>query len=250
MGRFKSGFFMDWDIWKDKYSEIVYRLDLDPEMDRKAAELMGDIVGEVDISPLKSMVNGSECIVFGAGPSLETDLGKLSESGWLEKVLISTDGATSAVVEYKDPDIIVTDLDGEVDDEIEAWRRGSWMVVHAHGDNIDLVKRYVPQLDERVLGTIQVEKPAFLYNFGGFTDGDRAAFMAHELGAEKIYLAGMDLGREIGQHTGETERGQKIRKLEICGELLTWLAERFESNLINVTSEGKNIPRVPNSKIK
>lgn len=241
---------MDWKIWRDKYSEIVYRLDLDPEMDKKAAELLAGIVGEVEISPVKSLVNDSECIVFGAGPSLELDLEKMNKAGWLEKVLISADGATSAVMEYENPDIIVTDLDGNVEDEIAAWGRGAWMVVHAHGDNIDLVKRYVPELDERVLGTIQVEKPGSLYNFGGFTDGDRAAYMAHELEAEKIYLAGMDLGREIGKHTGETEREQKIRKLEICGELLTWLAERFESNLFNVTSEGRDIPRVPSVEIQ
>jgi hypothetical protein len=32
-----------------------------------------------------------------------------------------------------------------------------------------------------------------VYNFGGFTDGDRAVFAADELGAERITLVGFDL---------------------------------------------------------
>jgi len=35
-----------------------------------------------------------------------------------------------------------------------------------------------------------------VYNFGGFSDGDRAAFAADELGASSITLAGFDLDDE------------------------------------------------------
>ena len=35
-----------------------------------------------------------------------------------------------------------------------------------------------------------------MHNFGGFTDGDRAVFAAHELGAAKVALAGFDLDDE------------------------------------------------------
>lgn len=167
----------------------------------------------------------------------------------MEKVLIAADGATSAVRKYRTPDVIVTDLDGDVEDQLDAWRKGAWMVVHGHGDNIPKLKQVVPKLTERVLGTIQVDKPAQLTNFGGFTDGDRAAFMAHHLGASKIYLAGMDLGEEVGKYSRTPKNERKLMKLDICKDLLSWLAEEFGANIINLTSEGEEIPHVPHVEI-
>ncbi len=240
---------MEWEVWKRKYESIVERLELDPEMDKKAAQVLARIVGKRDLSGLRNILEGKECIVFGAGPSLVEDLERLSCASWLNKVLLTADGATSAVMEHKNPDVIVTDLDGNVDDQIDAWKKGAWVVVHAHGDNIEMIKEIVPLFDERIIGTIQVDKTAQLHNFGGFTDGDRAAFMAYELGAVKIYLAGMDLGKEIGEFTGQTERKQKIEKLEICEELLIWLAEEFGADLANITSGGKEIPNVPSIEV-
>jgi hypothetical protein len=195
------------------------------------------------------LIKGKECIVLGAGPSLDDDLEKLEQAGFLNKTLIAADGATSAVLEYRNPEIIATDLDGVVNDQLEAWQRGSWMVVHAHGDNIAQVRKIAPKLKERVVGTTQVEPFGRLYNFGGFTDGDRAAFMAHELEAKKIYLAGMDLGSKIGEHSGDKDVKRKITKLKICGELLAWLAGELGAKLINLTSHGEPIPNVPNGNV-
>jgi uncharacterized Rossmann fold enzyme len=184
-------------------------------------------------------------VVLGAGPSLDEDLRKLERSGWLDKPLISADGATSALLRYRPPDIIVTDLDGNIDDQLDAWSNGSWLVLHAHGDNLDQIRKIGPLVDERVIGTTQVEPFGKLFNFGGFTDGDRAAFMAHELGASRIYLVGMDLGAEIGRHSGDKDIGRKLVKLAICKELLAWLAGELGARLINLTAKGEDIPNVP-----
>jgi uncharacterized Rossmann fold enzyme len=123
------------------------------------------------------------------------------------------------------------------------------MVVHAHGDNITQVRRILPKLSERVIGTTQVEPFGKLYNFGGFTDGDRAAFIAHELGASKIWLAGMDLGTKIGKRSGDKDVKQKLIKLAICGELLAWLAGELNANIVNLTG-GEPIPNIPESELK
>lgn len=240
---------MDWETWRPKYEDIVERLNLDSQRDRHSAEIFRNILKKTDFPELKRKVSGKECVVLGAGPSLEEDLERMSQSGWLDKVLVSADGATSAVMEYELPTAVVTDLDGKVEDQIEAWRRGAWMVVHAHGDNIGMIKEIVPKLCERVVGTVQVDEVNQLHNFGGFTDGDRAAFMLHELGASKIYLAGMDLGKKIGRYSGKTEREKKLIKLEICGELLSWLAEELGADLINVTAKGRKIPGIPEENI-
>ena len=70
---------------------------------------------------------------------------------------------------------------------------GSFLVVHAHGNNSDKIMEYVSRL-KRVLGTTQSTPVGNIYNFGGFTDGDRALFFAVEWGAKIIILAGMDFG--------------------------------------------------------
>lgn len=217
---------------------------MDMGTDEAAAKILNDLLPKPELKKLVGLIKGKECIVFGAGPSLDDDLQKLERAGFLSKTLIAADGATSAVLKYRNPEIIVTDLDGDVGDQLKAWRQGSWLVVHGHGDNITQVKKTAPALNERVIGTTQIKPFGKLFNFGGFTDGDRAAFMAHEIGASKIWLAGMDLGTEIGRHSGDKNRGHKLIKLEICGELLSWLAGELGANVINLTSKGEEIPNV------
>ena len=236
---------MRWSVWRPWYIRIVERLGLDPEADVNAAKFLDDVLPEPNITELTKLVRSKDCVVLGAGPSLDEDLEKLERRGWMNKPLISADGATSALVKYRPPDIVVTDLDGNVHDQLNAWNRESWLVLHAHGDNLDQIQRVAPRIDKRVLGTTQVEPSGKLFNFGGFTDGDRAAFMAHELGASRVYLAGMDLGSEIGRHSGDKDIRRKLVKLSICKELLAWLAGELGAKLINLTDKGEDIPNVP-----
>ena len=238
---------MRWEIWRPCYDRIVRELSLNRKADQDAAEILDKSLPEPELAGLNNIVRGHECIVFGAGPSLDIDLERLERAGFLDKTIIAADGATSAVLKYRNPEIIVTDLDGNVDDQLDAWRHGSWAAVHAHGDNIGQIRKIVPKLKERVIGTTQVEPSGKLYNFGGFTDGDRAAFMAHELGASKIYLAGMDLGTKIGKHSGDKDLSRKLIKLKICKELLAWLAGELKANIVNLTSHGESIPKVPSA---
>ena len=236
---------MRWEIWRPWYDDITRRLGLNRRADRQAAERLNALLPQPNIEGLKKVVRGHDCIVFGAGPSLDADLARLERASFLNGVLIAADGATSAVIQYRNPDIVVTDLDGEVEPQLAAWHRGAWLVVHGHGDNVAQVRKIIPIFKERVIGTTQVEPFGKLFNFGGFTDGDRAAFMAHELRASKIYLAGMDLGTKIGRHSGDKDIKRKLIKLKICKDLLTWLAGEFNANLINLTSGGEPIPKIP-----
>jgi len=238
---------MRWELWRPWYDRIVRELGLNRKADQDATEILDKLLPEPELAGLKNLVRGRECIVFGAGSSLEIDLERLERAGFLGKTMITADGATSAVLKFRNPEIIITDLDGNVDDQLDAWHLGSWIVVHAHGDNIAQVRKIVPKLKERVIGSTQVEPYGKLFNFGGFTDGDRAAFMAHELGASKIYLAGMNLGTKIGKHSGDKDLSRKLTKLKICKELLAWLAGEFRANIVNLTSHGESIPNVPST---
>lgn len=240
---------MKWEGWRPWHERIVKKLDLDPTRDESAARVLNDLLPNEGDGQLRKIIEDREVIVFGAGPSLEGDILRLKQAGWLDKVLISADGATTPILEHRPPDIIVTDLDGNVEDQVEAWRQGSWLVIHAHGDNIDSVRRVLPELDERVAGTTQTKAFDKLFNFGGFTDGDRAAFMAHEFGSSTIFLAGMNLGGKIGRYSGRVDKKRKMIKLDICKQLLGWLGRELGADLVNLTKGGDDIPNVPRLRI-
>jgi len=221
---------MKWETWKPHYKQICKKLGINPEADLEAARILNGLLPEPKIEELTSIIKGKECAVFGAGPSLDETLPSVKDL--LEKkIWITADGATSTVMKYRRPDVIVTDLDGKVEDELRAWSLGAWLVVHAHGDNIDQLKSVVPKIKQRIIGTTQNRPFGRLFNFGGFTDGDRCAFLAHALGARTIYLVGMDFG-EIGNHSSKNSIRKKT-KLEICRQLLEWLQKRG-ANLVFV----------------
>ena len=75
--------------------------------------------------------------------------------------------------------------------EIFACSRGSIVLIHAHGDNRDKLEKYVPRF-RRFIATTQARPFDRVYNFGGFSDGDRCVFVAKEFEAERIRLAGFD----------------------------------------------------------
>ena len=45
------------------------------------------------------------------------------------------------------------------------------------------------------------EKFANLQNYGGFTDGDRAVFIADHFKAKKIFLIGFDFNDDVGRYS-------------------------------------------------
>ena len=70
----------------------------------------------------------------------------------------------------------------------------------AHGNNEELIDNWTTKFD-KILGTTQSVPIGHLYNFGGFTDGDRAMFFAIALGCEEMVLAGMDFGTTVTKYS-------------------------------------------------
>ena len=91
------------------------------------------------------------------------------------------------------PDAVFTDLDGADDRLLELNESGTIVVIHAHGDNMPLLRSWVPRFKGPVVATTQSTPLNNVYNFGGFSDGDRAVFAADELGAAHITIIGFDL---------------------------------------------------------
>ena len=181
---------MDFTLWEPIYKEILQDFGFSREEDEQAALLLSHLLERMHspgLDTLKRKMFGKDVLVCGNGPNLAEDLDRLD---LVRYVLIAADGAAAVVMDAgRVPDVIVTDLDGDVDREIEASKQGSLVVVHAHGDNKDKLIRYVPRL-QKIIGSTQAAPLQNVFNLGGFTDGARAVYVAHECGAGTIELAG------------------------------------------------------------
>jgi hypothetical protein len=203
---------MQFATWEPIYRSILQDFGFSPDRDEDAAMLLKELLR--DREPLlcvaEAIIGGQEVVVCGNAPILDKELVGLQER---DAVFLAADGATSVLLRQGIvPDMVVTDLDGPFSAILKANQMGSIVVVHAHGDNLDALNRYVPLL-ERIIGTVQCRPMPGLYNFGGFTDGDRCVFLAKELGAASITLVGFD-------YEDESVTPRKKRKLEWAKRLI------------------------------
>ena len=184
---------MDFDHWEPIYLQILDDFGFSREGDEHAAIILSEMLtgaNSVGTEVLIELIQGKDVLVCGNAPVLPDDLKLIDPNDY---VIIAADGATAVLVDRGIiPDIIVTDLDGDVEKEIIANQEGSIAVVHAHGDNIDKLEKYVPRLKE-IIGTTQSGPLKNVHNFGGFTDGDRCAYLAKEFDATSITIIGFDL---------------------------------------------------------
>jgi uncharacterized Rossmann fold enzyme len=56
-----------------------------------------------------------------------------------------------------------------------------------------LLRKWVPRFPGPLVGTTQSRPFGGIHNFGGFSDGDRAVFLAEALGASEVVIAGFFL---------------------------------------------------------
>lgn len=198
--------YSDWEpIYKDILEDFGFDRAKDEEAARVASELMTPRITSTENAvrqELETLIRGKRVLICGNAPCLEREL-KAKEKEFegspfdRDVVVIAADGATSVLLRNAlIPDIVCTDLDGTIPDIITANRLGSILVVHAHGDNIPVLKQVLPVLTENVLCTTQSKPRHNVYNFGGFTDGDRCVFLAKEFEARSIELIGFDFEDE------------------------------------------------------
>jgi len=236
--------------WLKIYDKLITEFGFSKEEDEYSAKMLSCMISaecaEKALSKLKGLIDGKVVFVIGASDeacvqirALKKGKGKYSDSflDFEKSAKISADGATSALVsEGIIPEVIVTDLDGDIEIQFEAFEKGSIIVIHAHGDNKERIKEYVPEFIRRdcsrVLGTTQTKPEGSVYNFGGFTDGDRAVHLAYSLGAKKIILVGFDFTKigkysylgsvkpTLGKGTFEAWKRKKMKKLSWARRLI------------------------------
>ena len=147
---------------------------------------------EEPIGLLRSVLQGARALVVGAGPSCV----KCREVRSSYDVIICADGA------------------------------------NAYGDNIPLLTTSLPPILEvstGVIGTSQCLVSSRVRIFGGFTDGDRAAYLASYFNARRIGLVGFDFSGVVGRYSKPFMAREahassvKLRKLKWARALLAYL---------------------------
>jgi len=221
--------------WDSKYKKILKDFGYSRKMDTQSCKLLDSLVPKkTPILKIRDLIESKP--VFGIGVVEGGEGGR--ERGKRERRItkIVADGATKAIIENGlKPDIVVTDLDGDIKSLKKVGRTNTLMVVHAHGDNnekIHLVKNF-----KNCIGTTQTKPVGKVHNFGGFTDGDRCVFLASHFKAKKLILLGMDFGTRIGKYSkvSVVNRNTKIAKLRRGKKLLEWLVQKSKSEFYSTT---------------
>jgi 2-amino-4-hydroxy-6-hydroxymethyldihydropteridine diphosphokinase len=223
--------------WFPYYQDIRKKMGYSTEEDQKAASVLSNLIKRkfLPSSILDKKIRDKRVLAIGAGPNLDLHISFIKKNRSFVKIV--ADGAVQFLIENNiKPDIVVTDLDGDPRFLLKAEKLGAIMVIHAHGDNVDLIKKYIPKF-RKIIGTTQVMPIKHVYNFGGFTDGDRCVFLAEEFGAKDIVLVGMLFDDNIGKYSKQIIDDVKIKKekLQIAKRLLQILAKNTKSNLFDTS---------------
>jgi uncharacterized Rossmann fold enzyme len=221
---------MKLDKWLSIYEEIVLDFGYSKELDLESARLLDTFLAPPDLKRLETMIHGRAVNVFGAGPSLD-NLDRVPDS-----INIAADGACTFFLERGTvPDIVVTDLDGKVEDLIMADKGGALIMLHAHGGNKSKIEKWAGKFNNPY-GTTQATPFGNLLNFGGFTDGDRSGFIAEHCKPARITFYGMDFESEPGRHsfTPPHAIARKKEKLKWARKLVDILIENTDVEILMV----------------
>ncbi|MHA2074932.1 MAG: 6-hydroxymethylpterin diphosphokinase MptE-like protein [Candidatus Hodarchaeales archaeon] len=254
---------MRWSDWKNSYTEIVKELKLDLNADRKTSDWLEEYFSNspahkkhLILQKLRYIFE-NPVIIAGAGPSLENDLLLLMESSLNLKLnFIAINGATT-LFKTKNivPTAVISDLDGDLSAIKWAIENGALTLIHAHGDNRNIVYKFLNEFHHIILksdvwGTTQCKPKNILFNFGGFTDGDRAIFIGFHFQSPMIGLIGFDFGSEIGYYSyfnsPITKNKQfKIKKFKIALNLISKFYSSHTGQRFNLSSKGQKIIGFP-----
>lgn len=251
---------MYWDEWKNYYQKIVLKLQLDKKEDNNSSDLLLKwLKSKLSPSTKQTILNYIEqsflkpIIIAGAGPSLKTDFIRIKRFNFLNKIsFIACDGACLLFKEFGSvPNIIFSDLDGDQSALIWALKKGAILIIHGHGDNKAQISDYLNKNAKTisrsmVWGSTQSQPGDGLFNFGGFTDGDRAIITALHFNVPIIGLIGFDFGEIIGEYSMKNSQMQKnttkkIIKFEIAKELIKAACVNHNGERFNLTEQGEDI---------
>ena len=228
---------MEFDEWEPVYEAILRDFGYDRRGDERAREVLASLTDGFDLERLSSL-RAATVAIAGAGPSLETEAA-LERARTADAVVAASTAVDVLTANGIEVDCMVTDLDKNPETVRRLTDDGTPVAVHAHGDNVPAVRDVVPDCaDEYVLPTTQAAPRGPVRNLGGFTDGDRAAFLADHLGAAELVFPGWDFDDEAVDPT-------KRRKLEWAERLLYWLESRRGDRFAVIDDRRNGIDAAP-----
>jgi uncharacterized Rossmann fold enzyme len=217
---------MDFEAWEGYYNQILSDFGFNKEEDERSASILSNLLASKELASeddIRGIIEKKEVYVIGGGKNLKTELSR----DFSQSVIIAADGTTSQLLKRNiTPHIILTDLDGNIEDQLKANENGSLVAIHAHGDNIEAIEKWTPKFSKQIIGTVQCKPFGNLHNFGGFTDGDRGVFLAQHFGAKNIKLIGFDFDNVGEKPNCDIEI--KARKLQWAKKLILSLGVKID----------------------
>ena len=227
---------MLYDEWEPVYAAILSEFGYDRAGDERVRDRLRSLVADGDPLGVGDLEFGGTVAVCGAAPTLRSELPLADRAD----CVVAASGAAAVCSEHGVAvDCVVTDLDKTPDTAVALSDAGVPVAVHAHGDNAAAIERYVPAFDTTaVLPTTQAAPTPPVCNPGGFTDGDRAAFLADECGADKLVFPGWDFD-------DDTVTPEKSKKLRWAERLLRWLEGRRDERFAVLDGRRGRIDPLP-----
>ena len=220
--------------WEPIYTAILEDFGYDRAGDERARDLLAGLVAGGGTLAPEDLDLGGTVAVCGAGPTLVDELELADHADTVVAASTAADVCLDGGIEV---DCMVTDLDKNPETARELSSAGTPVAAHAHGDNVPAVERHVPTFDlGSVVPTTQAAPTPLVYNPGGFTDGDRAAFLADACGADRLVFPGWSFD-------DPTVDAQKARKLRWAERLLLLLEERRDERFAVLEGRRGDIDR-------
>ncbi|EMA63844.1 6-hydroxymethylpterin diphosphokinase MptE-like protein [Halorubrum lipolyticum] len=207
---------MNFETFEPVYEAILADFGFDRAADERARDAAADIATAFPLDRLGGW-RGETVAIAGAAPCLSEEVETARDADVVVAASTAADALRDRGVAV---DCMVTDLDKNPETAAELTREGVPVAAHAHGDNVHAVREWLPRFaDDATLATTQAAPVGPVRNLGGFTDGDRAAFLADHVGAGRLVFPGWDFD-------DPDVNPMKARKLDWAARLLRWLERR------------------------
>jgi len=182
---------MDFEQFEPAYQAIVADFGFERASDEHARDVLAGLKPGASLADFATVFEGRDVAVVAPGPTLSADLDAVRHA----EAVLAVSSAAGVLREHDVAvDGYVTDLDAAPELAPSLSAAGVPTAVHAHGDNVPAVRSVVPDCDrDHVLGTTQAAPVDGVVNVGGFTDGDRGAFLADHVGARSLSFPGWEL---------------------------------------------------------
>ena len=207
---------MNFETFEPVYEAILADFGFDRAADERARDVAADIATPFPLGRLDDW-RGRTVAIAGAAPRLADEVDVARDADVVVAASTAADALRDRGVTV---DCMVTDLDKNPETGAELSAAGVPVAVHAHGDNRPALDTWLPRYEmSNVLATTQAAPRGAVVNHGGFTDGDRAAFLADAAGAERLVFVGWDFDDpSVGP--------MKLKKLRWAERLLFVLERR------------------------